>query len=412
VKKLTPRGRSAKVPARIATEATLGIYVHFPWCLKKCPYCDFLSIAESRDRIPGAAYREAVLRELECRAPRLVAPVVHSVFFGGGTPSLWHAADLGAVLAGIRNRFNCSADVEVTVECNPTSFSERHATDLLEQGVNRISLGVQGLDNERLAFLGRLHDADGGVAAIRQARAAGVANVSADLIYGVYRQDPQQAVREVEEVAALGVQHLSAYTLTIEPGTQFGAQHRKGRLPLLDEDLVAHSYELVDQRLTELGFEHYEISNFAREGRTSRHNLGYWEGKPYLGLGLGAWGTLATDSGALRYRNTVNPERYLALTDWPEATESNAGAGLVHNQVERLTPEQLLSERLMLGLRLKHGVKVAELERATGCELLTASRKRAIERLVSRNRLEFDGECLSIPRSAWLYADGTISELL
>jgi oxygen-independent coproporphyrinogen-3 oxidase len=216
----------------------------------------------------------------------------------------------------------------------------------------------------------------------------------------------------VERVALAGVQHLSAYTLTIEPGTRFGAEHRKGRLPLLEEDQVARSFELVDARLSELGFVHYEISNFARPGYESGHNSGYWLGLPYLGLGLGAWGTLPSPPGALRYRNTVVPERYLSTKHWPEPGEAVTGSGLAYQAFERLSPETLASERLMLGLRLEKGISVAQTERELGVSLLTKERERIFARLIARDRLRLEGDRLFIPKSAWLLADGTIAELL
>ena len=293
----------------------LGIYVHFPWCLKKCPYCDFLSVAvpskvpgqpvstaEARAQLPHAAYADAVIQELEIRTaqawPDGNVPQVRSVFFGGGTPSLWHPRELGRVLKSIQGLFSSpkSDNWEVTVECNPTSIDAAHLEALLEQGVNRVSIGVQALDNARLEFLGRLHDGAGGLAAVRTAIDVGVPRVSADLIFGVYKQTPEKALADVEAIAATGVGHISAYSLTIEPGTRFGALDARGKLPLLDDALVAESFEQVSQFLQASGFEHYEISNYARPGLRSVHNVGYWTGRDYLGVGTGAYGTVQLNS--------------------------------------------------------------------------------------------------------------------
>src|SRR3954464_389091 len=231
-----------------ATE--LGVYVHFPWCLKKCPYCDFLSVAAERPALPHAAYADSVIAELERRVSTLGDVRLVSVFFGGGTPSLWEPAELGRVLARIRQLLpNSAADLEVTVECNPTSFDVERGHALRGVGVNRVSIGVQGLSAERLQFLGRLHDVESGLSAVREAIESGMPRVSADFIFGVSGQEADAARREARILSELGTTHLSAYALTIEPGTQFGALARKGKLPLLEEASVADSFLAVEETL-------------------------------------------------------------------------------------------------------------------------------------------------------------------
>lgn len=393
---------------------TAGIYIHFPWCLAKCPYCDFLSLPEPEPQnIPQAAYTQAIVRELHERAPLLEQTAVHSVFFGGGTPSLWHPAHVKEVLEAIASAYTLTQNAEVTLEANPTSFDVHKGEALLEAGVNRLSLGVQALADERLEFLGRLHRSEGALEALRAASRAGFTNISADLIHGVYKQHPDVAVREVEQIVATGVTHVSAYLLTIEPKTAFGAQHRKGSLPLLDDALVAQSFSDVHRVLEGLGFEHYEISNFARPGRTSRHNLGYWRGEPYLGIGLGAFGTLqpnASPDAAIRYRNTPQLERYLNCATWPYPTAIQGDVRSPYHQVEELDAQTLLSERLMLGLRLREGVSPAELTRDFGS--VWEARLDDVRRLFSRGRLEEHQGRWRIPYSQWLFADGIIAELL
>lgn len=405
---------------------TIGVYVHFPWCLKKCPYCDFLSIAvpeaspgvpsnavQARAALPHTAYADAVLEELERRVHALPGPLpeVASVFFGGGTPSLWDPADLGRVLSGIRRAFTTTADLEVTVECNPTSVDVPHFERLLEVGVGRVSIGVQALDQERLSFLGRLHDPLGALEALRQARQAGVPRVSGDLIFGVYRQAPADAVRDVARVIETGVDHLSAYALTIEDNTRFGALHRTGHLPLLEDELVAQSFEAVARTLGQAGFEHYEVSNYARAGERSRHNLAYWRGRDYLGLGTGAVGTMTLPEGRVRYKNLLSPERYLA------AYRPSVGAGsdpFSEHLTEResLDGETSLREGIMLGLRILEGIDTDELMRATGAEFWTHARTRAASRLEARGLLQRTGPRLAIPEAHWLLADGIVRELL
>jgi oxygen-independent coproporphyrinogen-3 oxidase len=399
----------------------LGVYVHFPWCLQKCPYCDFLSIPSERQDIPQQAYTEAVLSELEARRRASSEREVRSIFFGGGTPSLWEAKQLGRVIQRVKQLFPVAQNLEVTAECNPSSFDRTVAERLLESGVNRFSLGVQGLHDERLQFLGRLHDAQGGLRAVRDALASGAARVSADLIFGVHGQSVDEAVREACTVAELGVTHLSVYALTIEEGTSFGTLHRKGRLPLLDEDTAARMFLALGENLERHGFEHYEISNYARDGHYSTHNLGYWQGRDYLGLGCGAWGTLSNTAGGLRYRNTRSIDHYLASsTDWAKldltlpampSLRPSLHRPLVE-QVETIDAVMRLSERILLGLRLKSGLDLDEAANQCGAVAWTAERSKTVDRLVARGRLLKEGSRIRIAQDAWLFADATISELL
>ena len=396
---------------RAASGRPLGVYIHFPWCLKKCPYCDFLSVAAARDAIPHRAYADAVLRELAARLPLLGADYrLETVFFGGGTPSLWATDELGRVLAGVLSAFahRRAAEVEVTAECNPTSLDLEKARALADVGVNRLSLGVQGLDAERLAFLGRLHDPNGGLEAARAALSSPMPRVSVDFIFGVAGQTAEQAAHEARTLAGLGTTHLSAYALTIEPGTEFGARAKKGRLPLLDEAQVADSFTAVDEALSLAGFDHYEISNFARQGHVSRHNLGYWRGYDYLGLGTGAWGTVTLPSGRLRYRNSPSPERYQASAFTAPFAEAVDGCAVV----EPIDAETSLRERIMLGLRLAEGFDLEASANELAVEPLPDARQRSLTRLLKAGRIELDRRRLRIPKPHWLFADGIISELL
>jgi oxygen-independent coproporphyrinogen-3 oxidase len=388
------------------------VYVHFPWCLQKCPYCDFLSIAAERPRIPHGAYADAVIAELARRAPELSGRPLGSIFFGGGTPSLWEPRELGRVLGAVLSAFSAEADqVEITVECNPSSFDAERARALIDLGVNRTSIGVQALDSERLRFLGRLHDVDSGLRAVEDAIAAGVPRVSADLIFGVAGQSAETAAAEAVRLAELGPTHLSAYALTIEPGTQFGALARKGKLPLLGEDVVADSFVAVETALERAGFVHYEISNYAREGHVARHNVGYWHGADYLGLGTGAWGTYSTPERRIRYRNTPSPDRYLGGQDrW--ATLDLLTTNDLVSEVEPIEPETAFRERLMLGLRLKDGLDVDAAAAELGVPAWTPARERTASLLIDRGLIRKDGSRLWIPKAAWLFADGTISELM
>lgn len=404
-------GAGSGVPA-----LPFGVYVHFPWCLQKCPYCDFLSVPTERKDIPQEAYTEAVLNEIEARYRAVGQREVQSIFFGGGTPSLWEAKQLGRVVTRLKQLFPASPALEVTAECNPSSFDRAVAERLLDSGVNRFSLGVQGLHDERLQFLGRLHDAQNGVRAVRDAIASGAPRVSADLIFGVHGQSVEEAVREANTIAELGVTHMSVYSLTIEEGTSFGTLHRKGKLPLLDEDTAARMFLALGESLEQQGFEHYEISNYARDGQYSVHNLGYWQGRDYVGLGCGAWGTVTNHGRGVRYRNTRNIDHYLAHSaDW-QTLDLLTPADPVHRplveQVETIDAQVRLSERILLGLRLKSGLDVDEAAAQCGAAMWTSTRSKAVERLVARGRLLREGSRIRIAQDAWLFADATISELL
>jgi oxygen-independent coproporphyrinogen-3 oxidase len=235
--------------------------------------------------------------------------------------------------------------------------------------------------------------------------------VSADLIYGVAEQSAESATRDVRTLGDLGLTHLSAYALTIEPQTAFGALARKGRLPLAPEQAVAESFTAVDEALASLGFAHYEISNFARDGHSAEHNLGYWRGLDYVGLGCGAWGTVSRNGARFRYRNRPQPQGYMAGATELRAGDSAALRAL-ESESEALAADVLLSESLMLGLRLAEGVDVEQAAHRTGAEMWTQARRRVVRRLVDRGQLLHEGPRLSIPKPSWLFSDGIISELL
>jgi putative oxygen-independent coproporphyrinogen III oxidase len=383
-----------------------GVYVHFPWCLQKCPYCDFVSFATERSAIDHRAYADAVLAEIEARRPALEGRRIATIFFGGGTPSLWQPDELGRVIARLREVALVDADAEITVECNPSSLDAQRAHGLRAAGANRLSVGVQGLDRERLAFLGRLHDETGGLRAVLDALASGIARVSADVIYGVAGGRPQsaeEAAQEVGRVADTGVTHLSAYALTIEPSTVFGDLARKGTLPILQEDTVADAFLAVRAALEARGFVHYEVSNYARPGHEARHNLGYWRGLDYVGLGCAAYGTLSVGGGrARRYRNKTDPQRYMA-----EALAGRSPEG----SSEDLSPETRLRERIMLGLRLAEGLDLTAAADALGVPAWTNERRRSAEKLLRKGLLSMADSRIAVPAKAWLFADGVAAEL-
>jgi putative oxygen-independent coproporphyrinogen III oxidase len=383
----------------------LGVYVHFPYCLAKCPYCDFTSFATEPRAIPHEAYADAVIAELEQKRASVEGSNLTTIFFGGGTPSLWEAAELGRVLRAITRSFPTAYDLEITAECNPSSLDTERAKALVDQGVNRLSVGVQSLDNDRLKFLGRLHDPDGALASVRAALASG-ARVSADLIFGVQGGAPQTAeaaAAEVTKMADLGLSHVSAYGLTIEPGTRFGELHKKGKLPIATDDAVMEAFAAVRNALAERGLERYEVSNYARPGEEARHNLGYWRGHDYLGLGCAAVGTISRpDGSARRAKNARDPRQYMRLAKAGEPTES---------EVEELDAETRLKERIMLGLRLTQGLDLGAAAADLGVDPLPPDRRRSLEKLVRRGAVTADGLTVRVTDTARHLTDGIAAEL-
>jgi putative oxygen-independent coproporphyrinogen III oxidase len=371
-------------------------YVHFPWCLQKCPYCDFASATIRRPEVPHTQYAEAVLRELDLRATVTGTGPLESVFFGGGTPSLWEPRELGRVLRAIRGAFGShDEDLEITVECNPSSLDQRRAAELHEAGVTRLSIGVQSLDAQRLRYLGRLHDGPGALAAVRGALAE-VPRVSADLMFGLPEQTPADFLAEVAQLLELGLTHLSVYALTIEPQTQFGELYRKGRLKIAKEDAYADTFLACEALLAEHGFEHYEVSNYAQPGQTSRHNQHYWRGGDYLGLGCAAVGCVDRK----RTRNRKEPAKYFAATD----------IATLEDEREVLDAQAIVREALMLGLRTSEGVDLRELGARAGVDP-KHGRERELAKGLEQGRLTVDGERLRVPREHWLQLDGIVTDL-
>lgn len=378
----------------------LSVYVHFPWCLRKCPYCDFATSPKERDAIPHADYTAAVLRELSARREALGDAALFSVFFGGGTPSLWDPRALGRVVRGITDGFGAHADdVEITVECNPSSLDRDAARALRDVGVNRLSVGVQSLDDAELKFLGRLHDRALALAALDAAQGA-FARVSADLMFALPEQPAERFYGYLDTLLARGLAHVSAYALTIEPATKFGSDARAGLLTPAPDESYAQLFEGIAQRFARAGFGHYEVSNYARPGEESRHNQHYWRGGSYLGLGAAAVGCLAVGQGGRRYRNHPDAGRYMERAATPQ----------VEVFEESLDAEDLIREALMLGLRTREGVDLARLAARTGVDPL-AARRRAVARRIGRGELIHESGRLRVPHHRWLLLDGIVADL-
>lgn len=375
-----------------------SVYVHFPWCARKCPYCDFATEPIRANELPHEAYTDALLRELDLRRESLRGRSLKSIFFGGGTPSLWEPAALGRALEQIRNAFDRVADdAEITVECNPSSLERDRIARLREAGVNRLSIGVQSLRDPHLRFLGRLHDRGRAVKALGNA-VNEMPHVSADLMFGMPGQTLDELAEDISQIAELGIRHVSAYALTIEEKTMFGSLHRAGKLRVAPEEQYAELFEQAERSFTGLGWAHYEVSNYAAPGEESRHNLHYWRGGAYVGLGAAAVGCLDEGPGrALRWRNDPNPQRYLRQESLDAETEE-------------LGPDEIIREALMLGLRTVDGMNLAETERRAGRKP-EIGREREIERAIERGNLVQEGNQLRVPVERWLKLDGIVRDL-
>ncbi len=317
----------------------LGLYIHIPFCRTKCLYCDFCSVV-SRDEQQREAYVGALLREIEARGTKDYS--VDTVYFGGGTPSLLSAEQIGRILGEIKESFNVSPDAEITLECNPMTVSDgdKYFKELRALGVNRLSLGVQTAIDGELKLIGRRHSFEEAKATFFEARGAGFENISVDLMLGIPSQTLDSLRASANQVIKLAAEHISIYSLQLEEGTPL--YRMRERYSLADDDTAADMYELVVKMMKDAGYRHYEISNFARGGRESKHNCKYWRLDEYLGLGLAAH----SDFGGKRLENTRDMERYLG-GEWLEAASD-------------ISNSEREFEFLMLGLRTADGISKSE----------------------------------------------------
>jgi putative oxygen-independent coproporphyrinogen III oxidase len=330
----------------------LAVYIHWPFCRSKCPYCDFNS--HVRDRVDQARWTRALLADLDHHAELMPYRLVGSVFFGGGTPSLMAPETVAALLDRVRSRWQVAADAEITLEANPNSAEAARFRAFAAAGVNRLSLGVQAFDPEALRFLGRAHDRGEAIAAIDHARGA-FDRFSFDLIYARPGQSAAAWRSELAEALALAGDHLSVYQLTIEPGTAFATLSRRGDLVATDDETAASLYEATQDQLAAAGLPAYEISNHARPGCECRHNLAYWRCQDYLGIGPGAHGRLTRAGIKYATRQRRAPEAWLAAVE-------SAGTGI--EDTAPVEPDAIIEELLMMGLRLTEGVRRERLEEA------------------------------------------------
>jgi putative oxygen-independent coproporphyrinogen III oxidase len=331
----------------------LALYVHIPWCVKKCPYCDFNS-HEKREELPQAEYVNALIADLESALPQIWGRQVSSIFIGGGTPSLFNPEAFDTLLAAIRARVSLLPDAEITLEANPGTVEARKFEGFRAAGINRISIGIQSFDDAKLKVLGRIHSANEAKRAIEMAQKH-FDNINLDLMYGLPQQSLTEATYDIETAIGFGTRHLSAYHLTLEPNTPF--HHSPPPLP--DDDLSADMQEMIESKLADAGFEHYETSAFARHSHRCRHNLNYWTFGDYLGIGAGAHGKLSSHTGVIRETRRKHPRDYL----------NAAARGEFALERRDVTAAELPFEFMMNTLRLCDGFATRLFQERTGLGL-------------------------------------------
>jgi len=370
----------------------LALYVHWPFCVSKCPYCDFNS--HVRSSIDQGEWRDALLMDLAYEARLLSGRRLTSIFFGGGTPSLMEPGTVAAIIAAAREHWPATDDVEITLEANPNSVEAARFADLAAAGVNRLSLGLQSFDDSALHFLGRAHSSTEGLAALEVAQKH-FPRVSFDLIYALPGDDEERWAATLDRALRLGTTHLSLYQLTIEPGTRFASMVAKREFEPLDPDQAANLYEITSERTAARGLPAYEISNHAAPGQESRHNLTYWRYQDYSGVGPGAHGR-RLGARTVRHRK---PENFLS-----GLRRNGHGIG----EEAPLSAREAADEALVMGLRLSEGIDVGALERRFGVPLIDRA---AAKRLADQSLVEWQEARLSVTPSGRLVLDSLLGAI-
>lgn len=368
-----------------------GMYIHVPFCITRCGYCDFNTYTPAElGGVNPDAWLQALGTELQLAAARLDGPTVSTVFVGGGTPSLLGGARVAQLLDMVREHFALAPDAEITTEANPESAWPDFFAAIRAAGFTRVSLGMQSVSPRVLGVLDRIHTPNRSAAAAREALAEGFEHVSLDLIYGTPGESDDDLLRSVDTAIDTGVDHVSAYALVVEEGTALARRVRRGELAAPDDDVLAHRYELVDARLSEAGLDWYEVSNWCRPGGECRHNLGYWDGGQWWGAGPGAHGYV----GSTRWWNVKHPNAY---------AERLGGGELPVSGFEQLDGDALHTEEVLLKIRLRQGLPLDRLG--------AAERERA-ETSVADGLLVSDGERLVLTPRGRLLADAVVRTLL
>ncbi|GBR47014.1 radical SAM family heme chaperone HemW [Neokomagataea thailandica] len=379
---------------------SLSLYIHWPFCLAKCPYCDFNS--HVRDEIPQKRFAAALRRELAHDAARLGRRRLNAIFFGGGTPSLMAPETVAALIEDAKTLFDPVPDLEITLEANPTSVEASRLAAFREAGVNRVSLGIQSLREDALRLLGREHSAPQAIKALETARAL-FPRISFDLIYARPGQSPADWRDELSTALDLVADHLSLYQLTIEPGTKYEALHRRGEITLPDDETAATLYTLTGDVAATRGLLPYEVSNYAKPGCESRHNLTYWRYQDYLGIGPGAHGRMTFNSTLHATRRHRAPE------PWAELVEKY---GTGSREETPLSAEERGRESLLMGLRLTEGINAAAFQNRTSRSLTDCMDPDILTACLEEDYLSFDGTTLRATSEGRLRLESLLARLV
>ena len=402
----------------------MSLYIHIPFCRTKCPYCDFNTYQGIENLT--STFLDALTTEIRLWGRVLDHPRVNTIFLGGGTPSYLPAGAIKRILEATESAFQLRADAEVTAEANPDDLDQETCGSLLEQGVNRLSIGVQSLDNGLLSMLGRRHDARQAVDAFARAQRAGFSNINLDLMYGLPQQTLAHWQDTVVQLLSLNPAHISLYCLTLEEGTPLHQWVEQGKLPQPDVDLAADMYHCAEELLEEpgdpdpadhnAGYHHYEISNWSRPGLSCRHNLAYWENQPYLGVGPGAHSCLSCH----RFWDTSSPRLYISQVEAWESSEPKPVTSLDQQALghigpvggyEYIDPHLAAAETMFLGLRLLDGMDLAQVSSQAGTDL--GERYRAeIEECQELGLLEWSGSNLRLTKPTYLIANQVFTRFL
>jgi len=386
---------------------TISIYVHIPFCIKKCPYCDFNSVATAD--IPDDVYINALNRELFFHIkerPVLSKKTLETIYIGGGTPSLISPHNIKRLLSSIKQSFAESNPEEITIEINPGTITKNSLTAFRDAGINRLSIGIQSFNDKTLKTLGRVHSADNSLKCYEYARTTGFDNIGIDLIFGVPGQSVEEWEEDLKTAVALRPEHISAYNLTVEKGTLFFELQKNGGLVLPSEEDQVLMYELAIDSLKEAGYNHYEISNFSLTGFESQHNMRYWSCMDYIGLGAGAHSYISSPDWGIRWWNESDPDAYMQQIKKATAEQGQAIAGK-----ERLTKKEALEEGIFLGLRRTSGINMNWFAARFNTSLKNLCHQKIAE-LKTGGLIYEDGSIIRLTRKGLTLSNEVFAELI
>ena len=385
----------------------LALYLHIPFCSSKCGYCDFNSYEGLDHLVPD--YTPAILSEIELWSAAATKHEVHTIFFGGGTPSLTDISDIEAIITAVKKNYSLSEDIEWSLEANPTELTLEHLQDLRKAGINRLSMGVQSLQTDELKLLDRDHTPERVFEAFADARSAGFENINLDLMFGLPDQTLETWQDTLERTVSMGPEHLSCYALTVEPGTALYYQVEKGFIAEPDPDIAADQYEWTQKKLAEHGYSHYEISNWAKPGKECLHNLVYWRAQPYLGMGAGAHSFFAGQ----RFANVEAPNRYIDAIGATKLQRMEEGKSTMQQIAAGETPNRdtILADAMILGLRLLKGINEINFEMEYGVKPSEVYAE-PIEKHINLGLLTKDGNWIKLTPNGLLLSNEVFIDLL